>query len=196
MSIDIAFKSFPTFETERLILRETRLADAPDLFINYSDMDVMRQMGGELHTSLEETIDMIRRYHGWYSQKVLIRWGIELKGGDGKLLGTLGLQDFDVDADKAELGYELNKQYWGQGIMSEALLCIIRYGFEVLGLQRIEAGTDGINDRSHKLLKRLGFTQEACLRRRVHYFDTYWDEYWFGMLSEEFFETYGRAKDV
>lgn len=186
MSIDTGFKTFPILETDRLILRETRLEDAPELFVNYSDMEVMRQMGGGLHTRLEETVDMIRRYHGWYSHKVLIRWGIELKGGNGKLLGTVGFQEFDYDAKKAELGYELNKKYWGQGIMSEALLRILHYGFDVLDLQRAEAGTDGINERSHKLLKRLGFTQEACLRRRVHYFDTFWDEYWFGMLVEDF----------
>ena len=192
MPIDIVFKSFPILETDRLILRETRLSDAPELFANYSDMDVMRQMGGELHAELEETVDMIRRYHGWYSQKVLVRWGISLKGGDDKLIGTVGVQGLDTEARKAELGYELNKQYWGQGIMSEVVLQVMRYGFDVMELQRIEAGTDGINERSHGLLKKLGFTQEACLRRRVHYFDTDWDEYWFGMLVEEFRERYGK----
>lgn len=186
MPLDLAFKTFPPLETERLILRETRLSDAPELFVNYSDIDVMRQMGGELHTTIEETVDMIRRYHGWYSQKVLVRWGISLKDGDDKLLGTVGIQEFDDDANKVELGYELNKDYWGQGIMSEALLKILHYCFDTLEVQRVEAGTDGINERSHKLLNRLGFKQEACIRRRVHYFDTFWDEYWFGLLVEEF----------
>lgn len=186
--MDAVFEAFPEFETDRLILRETKLSDASDLFVNYSDMDVMRQMGGELHTTLEQTIDMVRRYHGWYSNKILVRWGIALKDSKDKLIGTLGFQEFDYDAKKVELGYELNKDYWGQGIMSEALLKILHYGFDVLEVQRVEAGTDGVNERSHKMLRRLGFVQEACLRRRVQYFDTFWDEYWFGLLVGEFRE--------
>jgi [ribosomal protein S5]-alanine N-acetyltransferase len=187
MPIDIAFESFPILETERLILREARLSDTPEMFINMSDMDVMRQIGtGYVHQIEEESRKLLRKVHGWYASKEVIRWVITLKGGDDKLLGTLGFHEFSYGANKFELGYELNKQYWGQGITSEAVLRILRYGFDVMEAQRIEAATDGINERSHNLLKRLGFTQEACLRRRVHYFDTYWDEYWFGLLVEEF----------
>lgn len=187
MTIDIAFESFPILETERLILRESRLSDTPEMFINMSDMDVMRQIGtGYVHQTVEESRRLIRKMHGWYARKEAIRWVITLKSGDDKLLGTLGFHEFGYDAKKIELGYELNKQYWGQGIMSEAVIKILRYGFDVMEAQRIEAATDGINERSHKLLKQLGFTQEACLRRRIYYFDTYWDEYWFGLLVAEF----------
>lgn len=193
MSIDTAFETYPVLETDRLILREIRLSDTEAFHVYLSDMDVMRQMGNPyLRKTVEEARNHIREMHGWYGGKHGIRWVITLKDGDDSLIGTLGFHGFDRDAKKAEIGYELNKSYWGQGIMSEAVLRILRYGFDVMDLQRIEAGTDGINERSHKLLKRLGFTQEACLRRRVFYFDTFWDEYWFGLLVEEFREKYGK----
>jgi len=191
MSFDTAFIAFPQLETERLILRELRLDDAPEMFVNFSDVDVTRQLGDEpIHTSVEETRNLLRQLHGWHAQKVGIRWGITLKEGDDKIIGTLGFHRFDHASQKLEIGYELNKAYWGQGIMSEAVLAIMNYGFNMMKALRIEAGTDGINVRSHKLLKRLGFKQEACLRRRVYYRGTYWDEYWFGMLVEEYRELY------
>jgi [ribosomal protein S5]-alanine N-acetyltransferase len=184
---DRTFQHFPILHTERLTLRDLRPTDAEALFGNYSDPRVTRQLGIAPHRTLEDTHDFLLDMHAWYRNRQVVRWVLTLRNGDDHLIGTLGFHQFDFGARRAEMGYEMNPTYWGNGYMSEAVAAIMDYGFYRMGLQRIEAGTDGINERSQRLLERLGFKQEGCLRRRAYYPHTgeLWDEYWFGMLREE-----------
>ena len=187
MSFDSPFQRFPTLRTKRLTLRQLRPSDADNLFRNYSDPRVTRQLGIVPHRMLEETHDFLVDVQSWYRNQQVLRWAMALHDDDDNLIGTLGFHQFDFGARKAEMGYELSPDYWGYGYMSEAVIAIMDYGFYTMGLQRIEAGTDGINERSQRLLRRLGFKLEGCLRRRSYYPHTgeLWDEYWFGMLNDE-----------
>lgn len=65
---------------------------------------------------------------------------------------------------RSEIGFELSKDYWGQGIASEALEVVTRYGFDHLNLQRIEALIEPPNIASQKLLETKGFKKEGLLR--------------------------------
>ena len=86
---------------------------------------------------------------------------------------------------RATIGYDLLKEYWGNGYMTEAVKAMINYGFEELGLMRIEATVEPANTASVRVLERAGFQLEGKLRKRYLYKDRFHDELVFGIIKEE-----------
>ena|SRR5579862_3426620 len=184
MSIETIFTNFPRLETERLILRQIELSDAGSVFVTFSDEAVMEFYGENPHRSVEESSELIRRQHEWYARREGIRWGITRKG-ENSVIGSCGFFKFDEEFQRAELGYELARASWRQGIMSEALRAIIAFAFTEMGLSRIEAVVDDTNEPSKALLRSLGFSHEGTLRQRFFFQGRFWDEHYFGLLREE-----------
>src|SRR5216684_718860 len=81
--------------------------------------------------------------------------------------------------------YEHERAFWGRGVMTEAMSAILTYGFDFLGLHRVEAIIDIANERSKGLLLKLGFTYEGNLRQRYFFRDRFEDEHYFGLLKDE-----------
>ena len=187
MSIDEAFIHFPSLMTGRLLLRQIQPNDAEDLFTILADKEVMEFYGHEPHQSLDDTQKLIEQIHRRYAGREAIRWGIALQGED-RLLGSCSLHHFDAGFHRAETGYDLNRASWGKGIMTEAMSAILTYGFAELGLHRVEAIIDIANERSKALLLKLGFTYEGNLRQRYAFGDRFEDEYYFGLLKDEWHE--------
>ena len=184
MSLDAAFAAFPELETPRLRLRAPRPEDAAALFAVFSDEEVVRYYGVLPHRSVAESAALIRRHAEWYAAQRAIRWAITRRGED-VFLGSCGFHRFDEESRRTELGYELGRVHWRQGIASEAVRALLAFGFERLGLHRIEAGVDDDNEPSKRFLLKLGFSYEGCLRQRFWFAGRYWDEHSFGLLREE-----------
>ena len=187
MNVDAAFTHFPTLTTNRLLLRYILPGDAEALFAILSDAEAMEFYGNEPHQSLDDTRELIRQIQARYAQREALRWGITLQGED-RLIGSCGLFHFDAGYDRAETGYELNRAYWGKGIMTEAMSAVLTFGFRELGLHRVEAIIDIANERSKSLLLKLGFTYEGNLRQRYPFRDHFEDEHYFGLLKDEWHE--------
>jgi ribosomal-protein-alanine N-acetyltransferase len=187
MTIDTAFTRFPSHTTDRLLLRQIQQTDAEALFAILSDRQVTEFYGHEPHQSLDDTQELIRQIQARYARREALRWGITLKGED-TLIGSCSLHHFDSGFHRAETGYELNRAFWGKGIMTEAMSAILTYGFTELGLHRIEAIIDIANERSKDLLLKLGFTYEGNLRQRYSFRDHFEDEHYFGLLKDEWHE--------
>jgi ribosomal-protein-alanine N-acetyltransferase len=85
-----------------------------------------------------------------------IAWGITTKESD-VLIGSICLWNFSEDKKTAEVGYDLDPEFQGKGIMSEALKAVLNFGFNQRGFKTIEAYTDYRNLPSKKLLKHHGF---------------------------------------
>lgn len=187
MNLDKFFDRFPVLETERLHLREPRLTDANALFRVFGDPEAMAYYGPDVpHRNVAQTANLIRELHGYFAHRQGIRWAITLKDGDDTVVGTLGFHRFDVDARHCEVGYELRADHWRQGIMTEAVRHILDFAFDEVGCNRIEAGTDDDNPRSHGLLRKLGFQHEGMFRQRLFYKEKYWDEHWFGLMKADY----------
>ncbi|HEY7414697.1 MAG TPA: GNAT family protein [Ktedonobacteraceae bacterium] len=184
MTIDAAFTRFPALTTKRLRLRQIQPADAEAIFATFSDEEAMKFYGHEPHRSLKDSQQLIAQIQARYAQRESIRWGITLRDED-RVIGSCGFHRFDEGFHRAETGYELNRAFWGQGLMFEAMSVILTYGFTELGLHRIEAVIDILNERSKNLLLRLGFTYEGNLRQRYYFRDRFEDEYYFGLLQDE-----------
>ena len=146
-------------ETERLILDKWTKKDARALFAYASTPNVGPLAGWKPHETIGESKMRIK--------KIFIPngiWKITLK--DGVAIGSIG---FEPDSRRPEikareLGYSLAEDYWGQGLMTEAGRAVIDYGFSEMDLQVISIETAPDNERSQRVIEKLGFKYEGCLR--------------------------------
>ena len=158
-----AFAGLP-LETERLSLRPLGEGDAEALFTIFADARVMRYWSSPPWKDHEPAHAMIEADREAATREFL-RLGLERKE-DGRLLGTCTLFAIHEASRRAETGYALASHAWGHGYMLEAMGALLRYGFETLDLNRIEADIDPRNEPSARLLERLGFRREGLLRER------------------------------
>jgi RimJ/RimL family protein N-acetyltransferase len=113
-----------------------------------------------------------------------LQLGIE-RNADHILIGTCTIFQFHVASRRAEIGYVLGRPYWGSGYMQEALQALLRYAFETLNLNRLEADIDPRNLASASVLERLGFVKEGHLRERWIVNEEVSDTAFYGLLRRE-----------
>ncbi|WP_099361550.1 GNAT family N-acetyltransferase [Fredinandcohnia onubensis] len=158
---------FPILETERLRLREIVHGDAQAIFTCFSNNDVTRYYGQDSLTKLEQAEQFVEFFAKNYKEKRGIRWGIELIENE-VLIGTIGFNAWSLKHKRAEIGYELQPQYWRKGYTIEAVKKVISYGFDDLDLTRIGAVVFLENAASNELLIKLGFEKEGILRNYMY----------------------------
>lgn len=166
--LEITFSSFPTLPTQRLLLREIMPSDAEALFRMRSDERVMRYLGRPMQTDISEAAQLIDTIRHFFSQNEAVTWAISLHG-EPALIGTIGFWKMDKAHHRTEIGYALNADYWGRGIMDEAMTAAIEYCFKVLNFHSIEANTAPENVASGRILEKHGFVQEAYFRENFYF---------------------------
>lgn len=176
---------FPVLETDRLILRQVAPEDASSLLKYLSSKDVTKHMGLEPFKTIDDALDEISWYQSILEKKTGIRWGITLKD-QGEVIGSCGFLNMVSKHHRAEIGFELSKDYWGQGIAGEALKAVSEYGFEHMDLQRIEALIEPPNIPSQKLTERHGFVREGLLRSYEFTCGKFDDLYMYSLLKQDF----------
>jgi ribosomal-protein-alanine N-acetyltransferase len=181
MGLHIDLQTFPTLETQRLLLRQLAAADAQDAFLFLSDEETIRYYDPAPMTQLEQVEQSIERHRRRFAQQEALRWGITLKG-ENRVIGNGGYA-WDAENHLAVLSYILAKHFWNQGIMTEALSAMIRFGFDHLHLHRIEAQVASPNLASARLLEKLGFQEEGRLRDRQYVNKQFVDERMFALIN-------------
>ncbi len=146
----------PVLETERLLLRPWREEDADDLYAYAQDNRVGPMAGWSPHQSVEESREVIG-----YFQSEGDTYAIEWKE-TGTIIGGIGLHDRRPDEKlrhlpQREIGYVLSPDYWGKGIMPEAVHAVVVHGFEEMNLDMIWCGHFGFNDNSRRVVEKTGF---------------------------------------
>jgi ribosomal-protein-alanine N-acetyltransferase len=172
----------PRIETQRLILHGLTESDIPFLLDHFGKDEINRYTSDENVTSLEEAKELYRKYIA--PRPNLFRLGLLMKA-TGDLIGTIGFYGIDRVNKRAIAGADLKKEYWGKGLMSEALRALIRFGFNEMRLNRIEASTDPQNLRSIRLIERCGFRKEGVLRQRFYYKGAFHDDAIYSLLKKE-----------
>lgn len=150
----------PKLSTPRLILRELVDADTPAVFLLRSNPEVMRFIPKPLNTHTDEARLMVREFRQAALRNESIMWGITVKGSN-KVMGYIGFWRIIKEHDRAEIGYALHPDLWGQGLMSEAVAAVMEHGFRVMGLHSVEASVTPDNRSSIQVLERNGFVKEG-----------------------------------
>lgn len=177
-------EAFPQLETKHLILREMRPEDAEAIFRMYGDEEVMRYRDVLAFTRLEEAQHFLETVRARYERGEELHWGITLKGEDS-VIGSCGYS-WHLGRHFGALGYDLARLYWKQGIMTEAIGALLRFGFEVRNLHRVEARVRRGNEASTRLLRRLGFQEEGLLRECLFLNNAFYDVQVFSFLTSEY----------
>jgi [ribosomal protein S5]-alanine N-acetyltransferase len=180
------FADLPELETERLLLRKMRLDDAEAMFAYASDPEVTRYVLWDTHRSVEDSEEFLRQATEGYERGDFGGWGVVLKDS-GAFIGTCGLDTgYAPEHARAELGYVLSREHWGRGLMSEAVREVIRFGFERLELNRMEARCIAANIASARVMEKAGMTYEGTLREREFIKGAYRDMKLYSILKREY----------
>lgn len=154
------FTPFPTLQTERLVLRQLNLNDKELIFEYGSNKENFPFVDMPVYTRIEEVQNYINRMNTGIEQNKWIIWAIA-DANTHTILGTISIWNLSREECKGELGYGLFPGNLGKGIMSEALTRVVEYGFDQMGLKRIEAYTGVLNEKSIILLEKNHFTKQS-----------------------------------
>jgi len=171
-------------ETERLILRPLTLEDTDFVFRHFSDPVVARYLLDEEPPTRRDQAEELIRFYMDPIGKAYNRWGIVWKATDA-LVGTCGFHWWNRQHFRAQIGYDLGQAHWGQGVMAEALRAMLCYGFEEMGLNRVDALVHPENRRSIGLLEKLGFQREGLLREYYNRAGEFFDHMLLSLLRGE-----------
>ncbi|MBQ7455814.1 MAG: GNAT family N-acetyltransferase, partial [Clostridia bacterium] len=120
----------------------------------------------ETHESLRHTRRVLRAALRQYRTGQPASFAIERKS-DRRVIGTIGFMWINCDHRSGEVGYSLARDCWNQGLCTEALAAVLRFGFDTLGLHRIEAQHEVDNPASGRVMEKCGMRLEGTLRGRV-----------------------------
>ncbi len=178
------FTRLPELDTSRLLLRAMRMSDAGDIYAYSSDPQVARHVLWEAHQSIHQTRAYIRYVLRQYRTGSPSTFCIVLKE-TGCVIGTIGFMWISGENRSAEVGYSLSREYWNRGYMTEALSAVVRFGFETLHLNRIEAQHECDNPASGRVMEHVGMCREGTLRERLYNKSRYVDVELYAILKED-----------
>ena len=153
---------FPLLETERFYLRQFRDSDIENVFKGLSHRDIIKYYGVNF-TTLEATKEQMAWFAALEKNETGIWWAV-CSTADDIFLGAVGLNDWSKEHKKAEIGFWLLLENWGQGIMTEAIPLVLDYAFNQMGLHRIEGYVESENNNSKKVLTKFGFKLEGTMK--------------------------------
>ena len=181
--LEIKLPKLPDIETDRLLLRQQQLSDAPALFELRTNPDVMRYIERPRPETVKESEAFVQMVNENFSKGMNLIWAITFKEKPEQLIGNLGYWRTDLANYRAELGYILHPDHWRKGILSEALKAVIDFGFNTVGLNSICANINPENDASRQLLLKHGFIKEAYFREDYYFEGKFLDSEIYGLLS-------------
>lgn len=177
-------ETVPTLRSARLLLRSVTLADEP----------AVREMCSD-HDSARGTCSIPHPYPEDAAKAWILKMAEGLEKGDrfawvitmaktGDFLGTTMLE-IDKGNMRAEIGYVISKAHRGKGYASEAAACVVNWGLNSLGLQRVFGLCFGWNDASARVMENAGMSREGVHRRHILKWGRFEDAVHFGALKGE-----------
>ncbi len=162
--LNTKFQPFPELITERLLLRQVNISDAPEFFFLRSDAAVLKYVAKEPAKSIEEVKTFIKTINQSIKQGEALLWVIALRTNPGSIIGSIGYWHIQPENYRSEIGYVLHPEFWKKGIMTEVMQKVLEYGFQKMKLHSIEAKIDPDNKASAKVLLANGFVKEGYFR--------------------------------
>lgn len=178
-----ALLEFPVLTTKRLNLIEIQQEHLKDIFSLFGDDKVTKFYNIKTLQKPQDGQVYLDWFQKRFKEQAGIRWGIQLKNEEG-IIGTIGYNNFS-EKHRANLGYDLQSIYWNKGYMTEAIEAVVEFGFNNLNVNRIEAEVMVGNIQSEKLLLKLGFHNEGCLRDWMYWDHKHFDMTMFSLLKRD-----------
>ncbi len=182
------FRKLPIIETSLFTLRKLTVNDSADIFAYASKPEMTKYTLWQTHISHDDTKAFLAVMEGKYEAGEPASWGIVLKETD-RVIGTCGFEAYSEVDDCAAIGYVIAPEYWGKGLMSKVVAEVIHFGFEVIGLNRIEATCDVDNIGSAKVMEKNGMKFEGILREYRKIRGVYRDTKYYSILKREYMKT-------
>lgn len=187
MITEIYKKPVPDLDIDdKFYLREHKLDDVGAFFEYYTDPTVSQYILATIPKTLAEAKEEIIYCRNLFYYKRGIYWSICRRDND-KMIGAIGLY-MNNNHHRAEICYDLHKDFWRQGITSKAIAAVARHLFTSSDIKRIEALTVKENIPSINILKKLGFEYDGSLKNYRYYNNKSHDVEMLSITPEMFFE--------
>jgi len=172
-------------ETRRLILRDYTLDDWPAVNAYTSDPQVVQYLSFG-PTTPEQTREHLQRSIAAAAKqpRSLYELAVVLRS-EQRLIGTATLQMDHRERRQAYFSYLFHRDYWRQGYATEAMRCLIDFGFTQLHLHRIADDCDARNHASARVMEKLGMRREGHRRETIWKDGRWHDEYLYAILTHE-----------
>ena len=184
------FRDPPVLETPRLYLRRMLKRDSADMFEYARRSEVTEYLLWDVHPNEAYSHKYLSYLQSRYRAGDFYDWAVIWRDSD-KMIGTCGFTRFHTDANSAEIGYVLNPLYWGLGIAPEAVRAVMRFGFRELHLHRIDARYMVGNNRSRRVMEKVGMTFEGISRESMFVKGKYVSVGTCAILRGEYLSLYG-----
>lgn len=175
----------PILTTERLLLRSFQVSDAPRVALLAGDFEIACMTSNIPHPYQEKmAVEWIQEHENQYLAHTAIHFAI-VKRDEDLLIGAIGLS-LDLQNQRAEIGYWIGKPFWNQGYATEAAQRVLKFAFDELDLNRIEARHMTKNPASGRVMQKIGMSYEGTLRQSIYRFGNFEDAALYSILREEF----------
>ncbi len=174
--------TLPVLTTDRLTLRAVTMDDAEAMFKYSSNDNVSRYVLWETHQTLEDAKAFIEMANEAYEMRDFYHWGIEY---NGQLIGTIDYVGLNEYSGMGEIGYVLSEDYWNKGLVTEAAKRIIDFGFDELGIVRIQARCIAENIASSRVMEKCGMKFEGTLRKSMLVKGTHRDINMYAIIDDD-----------
>ncbi|HWG84423.1 MAG TPA: GNAT family protein [Deinococcales bacterium] len=172
-------------ETERLLLRDYREEDWERVLAYQSDPRYLRYYHWEDRSegAVREFVRMFLRFAAEEPRRKF-QLAVTLRES-GLLVGSCGVRLDEAGGWRGDIGYELDPDYWGRGLATEAARAMARFAFERLSLHRLESHCIAENTGSARVLEKLRMRLEGRMRDREFFKGRYWDVLHYAVLEDE-----------
>lgn len=179
------FNEVPILESERLAFRGFTNDDIEDIFEYASIPEVTEFLPWETHRVTDDTKEFLKVSKEMFEKKDNIDFAIVLKS-ENKVIGGISVRKWNNENRCADIGYVLSPKYWKRGIITEAIKRIVKFGFEELNANRIEAQCDEKNIGSYRAMEKAGMKYEGTFRQKILMKGKYVDMKYYSILREEY----------
>lgn len=185
--MESVFATFPVIDLDdTYYMRAYRPSDKKDYFDYLHNEDVIRYIPEEcIPRTMERAAEEVQYVMDLFNHRRSVYWAIALKKND-RLIGSCGFNYWSRDHHRAEISYDLAKEYWGRGVISHAVQKVSSFGFYKMQLNRIEATVIPDNIGSIKVLENNGYIKEATLREQKLLHGEFRDAIMYSLLQKDF----------
>lgn len=187
MSLESIFDLFPTIDLGDYVLRELDLDKDVDAFYAYVCNENVNAFLSDEDTPKDRAaaIEELKYWRDLFTHKRSFYWAIARKDTN-EIIGTCGFNMWSFTHGRAEVSYDLNYEYWGNGITTKALKKMVEFGFERMRLNRIQATVSDANAASIRVLEKVSFKEEGLLKGYGFLKGSFHDFFMYSLLFKDY----------